>query len=175
VYTPTKTTWQTVQDLLLTARENGKDGPVAQHLVGAKLELRFPDLSIGKESYSTADDQLGRPGDFGIGDTAFHVTVAPMPALFEKCAQNIREGYRVFLLVPDRTLSGTRQNAELIMPGRMVAESIESFVSTNIEELSLFTHTKVVSGLRRLLETYNRRVSAAETDKSMLVDIPKNL
>ena len=85
------------------------------------------------------------------------------------------EGYRVFLLVPDRTLSGTRQNAELIMPGRVVAESIESFVSTNIEELSLFTHIKVVSGLRRLLETYNRRVSEAETDKSMLVDIPKNL
>jgi hypothetical protein len=61
------------------------------------------------------------------------------------------------------------------MPGRVVAESIESFVSTNIEELSLFTHTKVVSGLRRLLETYNRRVSEAETDKSMLIDIPKNL
>lgn len=175
VYDPTRTTWQTIQDLLLTARETGKEGPVAQHLVGAKLELRFPELSIGKESYSTADDQLGRPGDFWIGDTAFHVTVAPMPALFEKCAQNIKEGYRVFLLVPDRSLSGARQNAELIMPGRMVAESIESFVSTNVEELSVFTQKKVVSGLRRLLETYNKRISEAETDKSMLVEMPKNL
>lgn len=175
VYDPSKTTWQTIQGLLLTARETGKEGPVAQHLVGAKLVLRFPHLTISNESYSTADDQLGRPGDFWIGDTAFHVTVAPMSALFEKCAQNIREGYRVFLLVPDRTLSGARQNAELSMPGQMVVESIESFVSTNIEELSVFTKKEVVSGLRRLLESYNSRVTDCETDKSMLIEIPKNL
>jgi hypothetical protein len=175
VYDSSKTTWQTIQELLLAARETGKEGPVAQYLVGAKLKLRFPDLIIGNESYSTADDQLGRPGDFWIGDTAFHATVAPMSALFEKCAQNIKEGYRVFLLVPDRTLSGARQNAELAMPGRIVVESIESFVSTNIEELSVFARKGVVSGLRRLLETYNGRVLECETDKSMLIEIPKNL
>jgi hypothetical protein len=175
IFDPSKTTWQTIQGLLLAARETGREGPVAQHLVGAKLELRFPDLVISNESYSTADDQLGRPGDFWIGDTAFHVTVAPMPALFEKCAQNIKGGFRVFLLVPDRTLNGARQNAELVMPGQMVVESIESFVSTNIEELSAFAKKEVVSGIRRLLDTYNRRVSECETDLSMSVEIPKNL
>jgi len=81
---------------------------VAQHLVGAKLEFRFPELAIGNESYSTADRQLGRPGDFLIGDVAFHVTVAPMPQLFDKCVVNVKEGYRPLLLVPDRTLSGAR-------------------------------------------------------------------
>jgi len=175
VYDPSKTTWQTIQELLLAARMTGKEGPVAQYLVGAKLKLRFPDLAIGNESYSTADDQLGRPGDFSIGDTAFHVTVAPMSALFEKCAQNIKEGYRVFLLVPDRTLNGARQNAELALPGQMTVESIESFVSTNVEELSVFSRREVVSGLRRLLETYNDRVLKCETDKSMLIEIPKNI
>lgn len=35
-------------------------GAVAQHLVGAKLSLRFPDLLISNESYTTADQQTAR-------------------------------------------------------------------------------------------------------------------
>lgn len=175
VYEPTKSTWQVVQSLLAQARETGKEGPVAQHLVGAKLELRFPKIKIGNESYSTADDQLGRPGDFCISDTAFHVTVAPMPALYQKCQQNVNEGFRVYLLVPDRTLSGARQNADLILPGKLAVESIESFVSQNIEELSDFSKKKLASGFKLLIETYNRRVDLSELDKSMLIELPKNL
>lgn len=174
-FDPTKTTWQTIQCLLASARETGKEGPVAQHLVGAKLELRFPELNIGNESYSTADKQLGRPGDFLIGDTAFHITVSPMPQLFDKCVENVKEGYRALLLVPDRVLNGTRQNADLMLPGQIGVESIESFVSTNIEELSLFLKKQVVSGLRGLLEIYNRRVSECELDKSLLIEIPRNV
>jgi hypothetical protein len=175
VYDPSKSTWQNILGLLSVARETGKEGPVAQYLVGAKLQLRFPDIAVSNESYSTADDQLGRPGDFYIGDTAFHVTVAPMSPLFEKCRQNLDNGYRVFLLVPERALAGARQNAELMVAGRIAVESIESFVGQNIEELSYFTRDKLKNGFRRLLETYNDRVDWAETDKSMLVEIPRNL
>jgi len=176
VYDPSKSTWQNIQDLLGTARETGKEGPVAQHLVGSKLQLRFPEIVVGNESYSTADDQLGRPGDFYIGDTAFHVTVAPMIPLFEKCKQNLANGHRVFLLVPERALAGARQNAELMAPGgRIAVEAIESFVGQNIEELSYFSRDKLKNGFRRLLETYNARVDASETDKSMLVEMPRNL
>lgn len=175
VYEPSKTTWQAVQSLLAQARETGKEGPLAQHLVGAKLELRFPKIEIGNESYSTADDQLGRPGDFCIGDTAFHVTVAPMPALYQKCQKNVDDGFRIYLLVPDRTLNGARQNADLILPGKIAVESIESFVSQNIEELSVFSKQKLATGFRQLIETYNKRVDACEIDKSMLIELPKNL
>lgn len=175
IYEPSKTTWQAIQSLLTQAKETGKEGPLAQHLVGAKLELRFPKIKIGNESYSTADDQLGRPGDFCIGDTAFHVTVAPMPALYQKCQKNVDDGYRVYLLVPDRTLNGARQNADLILPGKVAVESIESFVSQNIEELSDFSKQKLAAGFRQLLETYNKRVDVCEIDKSMLIELPKNL
>ena len=175
VYESSKTTWQTVQSLLAQARETGKEGPLAQHLVGAKLELRFPKIEIGNESYSTADDQLGRPGDFCIGDTAFHVTVAPMPALYQKCQKNVDDGFRVYLLVPDRTLNGARQNADLILPGKIAVESIESFVSQNIEELCDFSKQKLGAGFRQLIETYNKRVDVCEIDKSMLIELPKNL
>lgn len=175
VYEPSKTTWQAVQSLLVQARETGKEGPLAQHLVGAKLKLRFPNIEIGNESYSTADDQLGRPGDFCVGDTAFHVTVAPMSALFQKCQKNLDDGFRVYLLVPDRTLNGTRQNADLILPGKIAVESIESFVSQNIEELSVFSKQKLADGFRQLIDTYNKRVDACEIDKSMMIELPKNL
>jgi hypothetical protein len=174
-YEPSYSTWRTIHDLLVVARENGKYGPVAQYLVGAKLQLRFPELAIENESYSTADDQLGRPGDFYIGDTAFHVTVAPMPPVFEKCKRNIESGYRTYLLVPDGMLAGARQNAELAAFDKIAVESIESFVSQNIEEISKFSKPGLLSGLRKLLETYNQRVNTVETDKSMLIEIPKGL
>jgi Domain of unknown function (DUF4928) len=167
--------FQTVADLLGVARMNGKEGPVAQYLVGAKLQLRFPELKIGNESYSTADDQLGRRGDFLIGDTVFHVTVAPMIGLFAKCRQNVADGMRVYLLVPERALMGARQIAEQELPGQLTVTSIESFVSQNIEELSTFSQDKLIPGMFRLFSLYNERVDGVEIDKSMLLEIPDNL
>jgi len=175
VYEPAKTTWQAIHELLLLAQEKGKEGMVAQYLVGAKLALRFPEIEIQNLSYSTADAQLGRPGDFHVGTTAFHVTVAPMPAVFDKCKANIEQGFRVYLIVPDRAFIGARQNANAIVADRIAVESIESFVANNIEELSLFTGDKVKDGFRRLLEQYNCRVDQVENDKSLLIEIPKNL
>jgi hypothetical protein len=175
VYDPSQTTWQAILDLLRIARENGKEGPVAQYLVGAKLQLRFPEVEISNTSYSTADDPSGRPGDFYLGDTAFHITVAPMSGVYERCKRNIDEGLRAYLLVPERIVVAAKQTAEAIMPGRIVVQSIESFIGQNIEELSVFSKNQLIDGFRRLLESYNQRVDAIETDKSMLIEIPRNL
>ncbi|MBS1786400.1 MAG: DUF4928 family protein [Acidobacteria bacterium] len=175
VYDPSKSTWHSIRDLLALARDTGKEGPVAQYLVGAKLCLRFPKLEIGNESYSTADDQLGRPGDFYLGDTVFHVTVAPMTAVYEKCLRNVENGFRVYLLVPDRILVGARQNADATAIGRIAVESIESFVGNNVEELSTFSKAQLAIEFLRLLKIYNRRVDDIENDKSMMIEIPPNL
>ena len=175
LYDPNMSTWRVVSDLLAIAREDGKDDRVAQYLVGAKLALRFPGIKVENHSYSTADDQLRRPGDFYLGSIAFHVTVAPQPAVFEKCRANIAQGFRVFLLVPDRALQGARQNAEVTMAGKIAVESIESFVGNNVEELSEFTKDKLCTGFKRLFEEYNRRVNEVENDKSLLIETPSNL
>lgn len=179
VYDPSVSTWQVIHNLLELANQDGKEGPVAQHLVGAKLHLRFPDIQISNESYSTSDEQLGRRGDFNMGDTIFHVTVAPMLGVYEKCLRNIDQGFRAYLLVSDKRLIGARQNAETIaqgrLAGRITIESIESFVSQNIEEIALFSKDKLAMGLLRLLETYNKRVEAVEIDKSMLIEIPHGM
>jgi hypothetical protein len=168
-------TWRFIHTIIHNAKASGKAGPVAEYLVGAKLTLRFPDKEIRNKRFSTADVQGGYSGDFEIGSTAFHVTVAPMPELLEKCKTNLERGLRVYLLVPDAQVVGARQNAELLAAGRIAVESIESFVATNVDELSEFDGEKLKSGFRRLLETYNARVDTVELDKSMLIDIPPNL
>lgn len=169
------TTWRFIQTILDNAKASGKAGAVAEYLVGAKLTIRFPNKAIRNKRFSTSDVQAGFAGDFEIGNTAFHVTVAPMPELLAKCEDNLERGLRVYLLVPDAQVVGTRQNVELQLAGRITVEAIESFVATNIDELSEFDGNNLKSGFRRLLEIYNARVDAVELDKSLLIDIPPNL
>lgn len=164
-----------IMDILSAARESGREGPVAQYLVGAKLKLRFPEKEIENKSYSTADVQQNRPGDFLLGSSAIHVTVAPMPAVFGKCQRNIQDGLRACLLVPEKLLQGARQNADLNVKGPVEVESIESFVAQNVLEISEFSNELVPKQFLRLLQIYNERVDAVEIDKSMMIEIPQSL
>lgn len=174
-FNPSLSTWFIIHNLLITAINEGKAGYVAQHLIGAKLQLRFPNLQISNESASTADMQTNRPGDFLIGHTAFHITVAPMQAVFEKCRYNISQGYKPFLLVPDSKLIGTRQNAEEWCEQRISVESIESFVSQNIDEISIYNKENLSTNIKDLILIYNKRVDLVETDKSLMIELPSNL
>ncbi|MEN6405623.1 MAG: DUF4928 family protein [Thermoguttaceae bacterium] len=169
------TTWKFIHSILDNARQSGKGGPVAEYLVGAKLSLRFPKKDVRNKRFSESDVQAGYYGDFQIGNTVFHVTVAPMPELFEKCKCNLEQGLRVYLLVPDAIVIGVRQNTALQVGGRIAVESIESFVATNVDELCEFDGDQLKSGFCKLLEAYNARVDAIELDKSMLIEIPANL
>ena len=123
-----KPSTQIVADML--AAGGNKAGAVAQYLVGAKLDVRYPDLEIENFSYTTADQQLGRPGDFVVGDTAFHVTVSPMPAVLDKCKENLSNGYRSTLLVLDSRVHAARQMAEAIE----VQDKVDSFVERPVRD-----------------------------------------
>lgn len=175
VFDPNATTRQLIRRILDEAATRGQTGIVAQHLVGAKLSLTFGRGAVANESVSAGDDQTNRRGDFELGNTVFHVTVSPLPALLEKCSAALEQGYRVYLLVDDDNLAGARQNVELVCAGRIAVESIESFVSTNVDELSEFLTAKLAPGFRSLLEEYNRRVDEVESDKSLLIDLPDNV
>ncbi|GAB6151534.1 hypothetical protein JCM17380_02840 [Desulfosporosinus burensis] len=167
---------QIVADILDAANEKGVAGAVAQHIIGAKLALRYPHMEIENHSYTTADIQLGRPGDFVVGDTVFHVTVAPMPAVVEKCDQNLRNNYRAILLVTDSKTQAAKQMAEMRgILNRIGLYAIEAFVGQNIEEMNEFGRISLSHGWRNLLEMYNERVLAVETDRSLLIEIPANL
>ena len=175
-YDPTKSSRNLITDIMALARQTNREGPVAQYLVGAKLQLRFPEIEIENESYSTADQQLSRPGDFLVGNTVFHVTVAPMDSLIEKCRTNLAQGYRVYILTPSgKPLEMANGVAGMVDPERVTTHSIEGFIAQNIDELSGFDGHKMNSELKHLLTIYNTRIEQVETDKSMMVEIPINL
>lgn len=174
-YSPGISSREIIGKILQAARERQKAGDVAEYLVGAKLALRFPAYEIRNSAASAADEQTEEQGDFQINDCVFHVTISPNLGHYEKCKSNLANGLRVFLLVPDDRLSGARQNAEQEMGDGMSVESIQSFVSQNIEELSEFAGDRVAQNLKMLLEKYNERVSQVETDLSLRIRIPTAL
>ena len=175
IFDPIQSTWHLIHKLLKQAAIKGKAQGFAQHLVGAKLQLRFPEVTVVNQPTSAADNQTHRPGDFLIGDTAFHVTVSPMPSVFNKCLDNIFHGYKPFLLVPDDKLIGSRQNASQFFNKNISVESIESFVSQNIDEISIFKKDNLTKSVKDLIEIYNHRVDEVEYDKSLMIELPKNL
>ena len=174
-YDPARPIWYFVSDLLDLARERGVDGPVAEYLVGAKLQLRFPNCQIRNSSYSTADVQTGELGDFDVGDTVFHVTVSPMPALYEKCVNNLNDGKSVYIVTLFPLVQATAMAVDRHRPGRIAVTSVEGFVSQNLDEMSKFTIDQSKSQLKNLLETYNKRVGEVEVDRSLLIKLPSNL
>ena len=171
VYVPDRPTALLIGDILAAAHADKKEGSVAQHLVGAKLQLRFPKISIANNPVSAADNQTGRDGDFAIRRTVFHVTVSPTELVFEKCVTNLNAGKKVFVLVPERAVSKAKFWSEEKAGGRIHVSAIECFVGVNVDEISEFGETE----LSALLELYNARVGEVETDLSLLIDIPKNL
>ena len=167
----------TISSILNAAGKAGGNlaGAVAQHLVGSKLALRFPDLAISNDSYTTADQQTARPGDFLVGDSAIHVTMNPVSRLFEaRCVENVAHGYRPRVLVPEVKVAGARLMAANVSD-KIAVQSIEDFVGTNIEEMSGFAGEKIRQGLRTLLEKYNERVQKVESDPGILIEVPTNL
>ncbi len=169
-----KPTPQIVADILTAA--GTKRGGVAHHLVGAKLALRYPKIEVENRSYTAADLQSGLPGDFLISDTAFHVTVSPMPPVVERCRENLRNGYRAILLVLDSRTAAAKQFAEdLGIDSRVGIYAIEDFVGRNIEELGEFSDQNVRAEFRNLLVKYNERIEQVEPDKSIMIEIPHNL
>ncbi|MEU6401539.1 DUF4928 family protein [Streptomyces sp. NPDC046985] len=168
-----------VAALIAAGRQRGGNtaGALAQHLVGAALTLRFPDQDVNVESYTTADVQTGRAGDYQIADTAIHVTVSPGEKVFaERCADNLRQGYRPRVLVPeDRVAAAVQLAANADLGERVAIQSVEDFVGTGVEEAGGFSKSGVRDRLRELLTAYNSRIDRAEADKSLKIQIPENL
>jgi len=162
--------------ILQLAQRRNEAGPVAQHLVGAKLAVRFPHLAVGNFPYSAADEQSGRPGDFSLGKTVFHITVAPTMGHIDRCSQNIKDGFSPLLLVVDSKLAAARALLETVgLQGKVAAESIESFIGQNLSELAEFAPAKLPDQLAQLLSEYNRRVSEVETDNALSIELPAAL
>ncbi|TKU73639.1 DUF4928 domain-containing protein [Citrobacter sp. wls710] len=165
-----------VSDILKAAAERSDKptGAVLQHLIGAKLQLRFPDVKIGNDRANAADLHTDREGDFQVGTTAFHVTTAPMEKLITRCVENKRAGYRPVILTLESKVIAARQMADNVgMSEQIAVQAAETFIGNNIEEIAIYDGDKIREGLARLIRTYNTRINAIEIDKSLMIDEPR--
>ena len=165
-----------IGDVLEAASKRGVSGAVAQHLVGAKLAIRYPERSIAPYSHTTKDKQLGRQGDFEVEDTVFHVTMSPGEPVVDKCAKNVADGYRAILLVPRGEIDGAQHFIRKSRyPKRIWLMSVEDFVAQNIAEIGAFGKDGLRNGIKALFEVYNQRAKQAGEKPSALLKTPQNL
>jgi hypothetical protein len=147
-------------------------GVVEQHLVGAKLQERFPSENVPNYPGHAGDAQTGRDGDFTIGTTAFHVTAAPGLPLIDKCKANIDRGLHPFLLVPSAKVEAASILAETArIQDQISVMAIEDFISSNVIELSEGKQDDFLEVLRRIIDTYNTRLDEVETDLSLKIEL----
>lgn len=154
---------------LLEQAERHDAGVVAHHLVGAKLALRYPARRIPARSHTAADQQPDLPGDYQVGDTAFHVTIAPGSNVIRRCRQNIKQGLRPWILVRGSEQERARRLLrDACLEAKVGLTSIEQFVGQNLEELACFSTVGIQSIIRSFVGEYNRRIQTAERDQARL-------
>jgi hypothetical protein len=155
--------------------ENAKGrsgGIVEQQLVGAKLARRFQSVNIPNHPAHAADKQTERMGDFTIAKLVYHVTAAPSRNVLQKCADNLKAGFHPILLIPHEQENKVRVLAQDEgIDQQLTIISIESFIALNIIEIATDEHKDFFSILKEIVELYNARLSAVETDLSLQIEV----
>jgi len=168
---------QIVQDLLDAARERQREcagttvvGTVLEHLVGAKLRVALPEINVPQKSASAADASTRAKGDFLIGDTAIHVTVAPAEALLRKCRSNLEEGLRPLVVTTEEGVGGIRALAvNEDIASRIDILEIGQFIAINVYEWIGFKNQDRSPSLETLIAVYNEIIDKCETDPSLKI------
>ena len=166
-----------VYDLLDAALERQREcngtmvvGAVLEHLVGAKLSIALPGVKIPHKSFSSADASTRAKGEFLIGDTAIHITVAPEEAFAHKCRQNIEEGLRPLVVTTESGVGGIKAlvlNEDIA--ARVEILEIGQFLTINVYEWIGFKNQDRSLSLGKLIATYNDIIDQCETDPSLKI------
>jgi Domain of unknown function (DUF4928) len=168
-----------IQDLLAQAKKRQQEatgtmyqGAMLQHIVGAKLELAMPGLTIGHHGFSVADAVSTRSGDFVISDSIIHITTSPGEAIIRKCQRNLAAGAKPIILTLAEGVIVAKVLAENAgLTGRIDTMDAEQFLAVNLHELSLFSTSARLVTLAKLIEVYNRIVVENETDPSLRIEV----
>ena len=176
-YDTSKSLRSIVRDLLTQAFKRQKASPgtmyagaILQHLVGAKLSLIMPEVSIISHGFSVADAVSARSGDFNIDEVSIHVTTAPSEALMRKCEGNLHAGLRPIIITTHESMAGAESLANIKgISGRVDILEVEQFLATNVYEISRFKTADRKITIERIIEKYNEIVEENESDPSLKV------
>jgi Domain of unknown function (DUF4928) len=159
-------------EAILKEAKGKSGGKVEQHLVGAKLQARHPKIQIPNHPGHAGDAQTGRPCDFTIRSTCYHVTATPTLTEIKKCAANIRRGLHPVLLVPRLMVPKSFHLAEEIgIEKQLSVRAIEDFIGENIVEMANEAREEYLAIMKSVVETYNQRLAAVETDMSLRIEL----
>ena len=166
-----------IRDLFAQAKKRQDEGggtmfvgAMLQHLIGAKLELALPNVSIAHNGFSVADSPTGRSGDFEIGNASLHITTTPGEAVIRKCAANLSAGRQPIII----TVHDMLPAADAFATAQGIADKLdvldaEQFLVANLHELGGFASDKRRLTVEALVDKYNAIVRANETDPSLCI------
>lgn len=158
---------------LLKAVENRSNGRVEQALVGAKLQLRFPNIPIPNNPGFAGDRQTGRDSDFAAENIRVIVSVSPKAQHFEAATSLADQGRQVFLVVSKRAFPAAGKRIERAgYQGRVLVASVEYYVASNMSEISTERRHSAREMCLLLANEYNRRI-ADDNDASLRVVLPE--
>ena len=146
-------------------------GAMMQHLVGAKLEVLYPEMELKHHGFSVADAPTQRPGDFILNGCAIHVTTTPTERLLEKCRENIDQGLSVLIITSPKGIVSVENLVESSpLAGRIDALDIRQFLVGNVMEWAKFSVVDRRDVIGQLLIKYNEIIEACETDPSLKIE-----
>lgn len=175
---PSRTIGASLDDLFEQARKRQKEnagtqylGTILQHLVAAKLSLILSPDDFEIHGASVADSPTDRSGDFVINSTILHCTTAPGEPLIQKCKANIRAGcLPVIITIFERVRTALDLADDAELNGRVEVWDIQQFLSTNINEHSLFDGAARNAKLADIINKYNTIIDENETDPSLRIE-----
>jgi len=158
--------------LILEKAQGRSGGVVEQHIVGATLQKRHPEITIPNHPGHAADAQTGRSGDFPLHVLSYHVTAIVGKEVIERCKENVQSGVHPVLLLPKRFVEKALVYAEVAgIQERISVLSIEDFITQNIIEMSTQGNQDFFATLKAIIEEYNRRLEQVETDMSLKIEV----
>ncbi len=179
---PSRTIVASLDELFEQARKRQKENPgtqylgtMLQHLVAAKLSIILPQGEFEIHGASVADAPTDRSGDFVISNTILHCTTAPGDQLMEKCRANIRAGsLPVIITIFDRVRTALDHAADADLNGRIEVWDIQQFLSTNVNEHSMFDGAARNAKLADIIGKYNMIIEEKENDPSLRIEFEGN-
>jgi hypothetical protein len=157
---------------LLEAVANRSNGRVEQAIVGAKLQLRFPDTDVPLNAGYAPDRQTGREADFEVGQIRVLVSVTPSPEHFKSAESLADEGRQVFLVVSKKAFPAAQRRIKNDgYEGIVTVADVSSYVTNNMKEVGHDLHIDAHEACMKLVAEYNRRI-ASDLDHSLQVVLP---
>ncbi|MCI0640792.1 MAG: DUF4928 family protein [Gemmataceae bacterium] len=156
---------------LLESTKNRSQGQVEQALVGAKLQLRFPNEVIRVIGAFAGDRQTGREADHEVKNLRVIVSVSPKPQHFRAAESLAKVGREVCLVVGEKSYNAARKQMTVDSTATITVATVADYVTANMKEIAQGANLTAAEMCLRLVAEYNKHV-AKKHDSSLQVLLP---